>query len=126
MATRKTQGKRATPQKRTRTTAKTAKPGPAKKVSQIKTATASKPTRRVSRTRKAPARPAAAPPFPLETAELAQETDRSLRRVSEPTYEEIATRAYYLYLERSRSGGGELGDWIQAEAQLRGTSRLSR
>ena len=119
MATRKTQGKRATPQKRTRTTAKTEKAGPPKKVSQSKTATASKPARRVSRTRKAPARPVAAPPLPLETAELAQETDRSLRGVPEPTYEEIATRAYYLYLERSRSGGGELDDWIQAEAQLR-------
>ena len=126
MATRKTPGKRATPQKRTRTTAQTANAAPAKKASQSKTSTASKPARRVSRTRKAPARPIAAPPLTLETAELAQETDRPLRRVSEPTYEEIATRAYYLYLERSRSSDGELDDWIQAEAQLGRTSRLRR
>ncbi len=34
-----------------------------------------------------------------------------------PSYEEIQLRAYYIYLSRGDSGG-ELADWLQAEAEL--------
>lgn len=35
-----------------------------------------------------------------------------------PTEEEIRSRAYELYLERERAGGGPTGDWLEAEAEL--------
>ena len=35
-----------------------------------------------------------------------------------PTQEEIAIRAYNLYLERGGAPGNELQDWIEAERQL--------
>ena len=35
-----------------------------------------------------------------------------------PTPEDIAIRAYQLYLERGGAPGNELEDWIQAEIQL--------
>jgi len=36
-----------------------------------------------------------------------------------PSDEEIRRRAYEIYLERDRRSGNELGDWLQAEAELR-------
>ena len=35
-----------------------------------------------------------------------------------PTQEEIALRAYQIYLQRGGAPGNELQDWIQAERQL--------
>jgi hypothetical protein len=35
-----------------------------------------------------------------------------------PTREEIALRAYHIYLERSGTPGNELEDWIRAEREL--------
>ena len=37
---------------------------------------------------------------------------------------EVAERAYYLYLARGAAPGGELGDWIQAERELRSARGL--
>jgi hypothetical protein len=37
---------------------------------------------------------------------------------NQPTQEEIALRAYRLYMERGRAPGNELEDWIEAEHQL--------
>ncbi|MCX7885728.1 MAG: DUF2934 domain-containing protein [Verrucomicrobiae bacterium] len=37
----------------------------------------------------------------------------------EPTHEEIAARAYQIYLERGCQPGHELDDWLQAEYELR-------
>ena len=34
------------------------------------------------------------------------------------TREQIAARAYQLYLERGRTGGHDLDDWLQAEYEL--------
>jgi hypothetical protein len=36
----------------------------------------------------------------------------------EPTQEEIALRAYHIYLEREGAGGDPLEDWLQAEREL--------
>jgi hypothetical protein len=35
------------------------------------------------------------------------------------TDEQIAERAYYIYLERGDTGGSETDDWLQAEQELR-------
>jgi hypothetical protein len=35
-----------------------------------------------------------------------------------PTHEEIAQRAYEIYLERGRTAGDELEDWTRAEREL--------
>jgi hypothetical protein len=37
----------------------------------------------------------------------------------EPTFEEIATRAYFRHLERGGTSGNEMGDWLAAETELR-------
>ncbi|HLZ93019.1 MAG TPA: DUF2934 domain-containing protein [Candidatus Acidoferrum sp.] len=37
---------------------------------------------------------------------------------NQPTQEEIALRAYHIYLERGGAPGNEMEDWIQAERQL--------
>jgi len=44
-----------------------------------------------------------------------------------PTHEEIALRAYQIYLERGGSPGNELEDWTQAERELlEKSSKLQR
>ena len=35
-----------------------------------------------------------------------------------PTVEEIAVRAYHIYLERGDAGGNPTDDWLQAEREL--------
>jgi hypothetical protein len=34
------------------------------------------------------------------------------------THEKIEARAYGLYIERSRNGGGQLEDWLKAEKEV--------
>jgi hypothetical protein len=41
---------------------------------------------------------------------------------SAPTREEIALRAYHIYLERGGAPGHELEDWTRAERELRAKS----
>lgn len=36
----------------------------------------------------------------------------------QPTHQEIAARAYQLFLERGRVGGHDVDDWLQAEYEL--------
>jgi hypothetical protein len=36
----------------------------------------------------------------------------------QPTVEEIAARAYQIYLERGRTNGHDVDDWLQAEYEL--------
>lgn len=38
--------------------------------------------------------------------------------VRRPTHQEIAARAYQIYLERGRVDGHDLDDWLQAEYEL--------
>ncbi|HXN51392.1 MAG TPA: DUF2934 domain-containing protein [Candidatus Acidoferrum sp.] len=38
--------------------------------------------------------------------------------INQPTQEEIALRAFQIYLKRGGAPGNELEDWIQAETQL--------
>lgn len=39
---------------------------------------------------------------------------------SQPTQEQIALRAYQIYLERGGAPGNELEDWTRAEQELKG------
>jgi hypothetical protein len=45
--------------------------------------------------------------------------------VTEPTHDEIANRAYELFLDRGRCDGGDLEDWLAAECELRERVGLS-
>ena len=38
---------------------------------------------------------------------------------AEPTQEEIALRAYHIFLERGSTPGNEVEDWLQAEQELK-------
>jgi hypothetical protein len=42
---------------------------------------------------------------------------------AEPSHDEIAQRAYGIYCERGREHGHDLGDWLDAERELRNRSR---
>jgi hypothetical protein len=41
-----------------------------------------------------------------------------------PANEEIATRAYEIYLERGGGHGGDVEDWLQAERELTAAGEL--
>jgi len=45
---------------------------------------------------------------------------------NEPTREEIALRAYQIYLKRNGAPGNALEDWVQAERELVGKGRKPR
>jgi len=44
----------------------------------------------------------------------------------QPTYDEIALRAYHIYLERGGTPGDPMQDWLQAEQELFGTAKKPR
>ena len=46
-----------------------------------------------------------------------EQTDEVLERVL--SHEQIAVRAYHLYLERGKTPGDQLLDWVTAERELR-------
>ena len=49
-------------------------------------------------------------------------TEKPRAAKNQPTQEEIAFRAYQIYLERGATPGNEFEDWIEAERQLAGVS----
>lgn len=56
-----------------------------------------------------------------KTRESSSPTEQKTRvRKSQPTQEQIALRAYHIYLERGGIPGYELEDWTEAERQLIG------
>ena len=50
---------------------------------------------------------------------VAPRATKAARGSYDPTYEEIATRAYFRHLERGGTSGNEMADWLAAEAELR-------
>lgn len=50
------------------------------------------------------------------TTQKASEATDSPR--TQPTEEEIAVRAYHIYLERGETEGNPADDWLQAEREL--------
>jgi hypothetical protein len=59
-----------------------------------------------------------------KTSSPAVKTSRSAK--SEPTREQIALRAYEIYLERGGEPGRELEDWTRAERELLQTNGKPR
>jgi hypothetical protein len=55
-----------------------------------------------------------------KTMESASPASQKPRMAKSPTAEEIALRAYQIYLERGATPGNEFEDWIQAERELVG------
>ena len=53
----------------------------------------------------------------IATTKQPRATSRAKR--TEPTNEEIATRAYEIFLMRGGEHGSDLDDWLQAEQELR-------
>jgi hypothetical protein len=55
---------------------------------------------------------------------VSPEAPKKSRKVAEtaepvkPTYEQIALRAYHIYLERGSTPGDPMQDWLQAEQEL--------
>lgn len=54
--------------------------------------------------------------------EAAKKTKNAAARL---TYDEIALRAYHIYLERGCAPGDPMQDWLRAEQELMGTSKKS-
>ncbi len=52
----------------------------------------------------------------ISTTPEVSETSESTR--ARPTEEEIAVRAYHIYLERGDAEGNPSDDWLQAEREL--------
>ncbi len=55
---------------------------------------------------------------PVESTRQGVESD--LRDGGTMSHDAIARRAYDLYLARGSADGNALGDWLQAEAEMRG------
>jgi hypothetical protein len=57
----------------------------------------------------------------IKTRESSSPTEQKTRVAkTQPTQEEVALRAYHIYLERGAVPGYELEDWMEAERQLVG------
>lgn len=55
-----------------------------------------------------------------ELVETTSQTVEMPAPSSEPTMDEIALRAYEIYLERGDAPGSDTDDWLRAERELRG------
>ena len=56
--------------------------------------------------------------MPKTMESLSPATQKPRTATHQPAQEEIALRAYLIYLKRGGAPGYELEDWIQAESQL--------
>jgi hypothetical protein len=86
-----------------------------------KAATSSAPAASASKSAP-PARAAASSAPPQARAAKAAESgtsNGSATHVAEPSHEQIAQRAFELYLARGGYEGSEMGDWLRAESELR-------
>ena len=58
---------------------------------------------------------------------MAQRTTKRRRRSEHrslpPSPDEVAKRAYYIYVSRGEAHGRDLDDWLQAEQQLQSSAR---
>lgn len=48
------------------------------------------------------------------------------KATSQPTNDEIALRAYHIYLKRGSTPGDPMEDWLRAERELKGLSKKPR
>ena len=56
----------------------------------------------------------------------APKSKKAVAQKSKPTQDQIATRAYEIYLERGATPGDPMQDWLQAEHELSTSSKKSR
>jgi len=57
----------------------------------------------------------------LPEIETTQTSEPTSTPAPETTEEEIAVRAYHIYLERGGADGDPMDDWLQAERELKET-----
>jgi hypothetical protein len=85
----------------------------------------SKPVPPKDQARQPASRPPASPPVPARPAPAPESKPPQVSRakvIEPPTLprEQIAVRAYQIWMERGRSHGSDLADWLEAERQLLG------
>jgi hypothetical protein len=56
--------------------------------------------------------------MPKSKSSVATKEKKTRATKSNPTYEQIALRAYQIYLERNGAPGDPHSDWLRAEAEL--------
>jgi len=56
--------------------------------------------------------------MPKSKAATAGTSKKPRKAATPPTYEEIALRAYHIYLERGCTPGDPMLDWLRAEQEL--------
>ena len=56
--------------------------------------------------------------MPKSKSSVATKEKKTRTTRSKPTYEQIALRAYQIYLERNGAPGDPHSDWLRAEAEL--------
>lgn len=64
--------------------------------------------------------------MPKSKAASPEAAKKSKKAAVQPTYEEIALRAYHIYLERGCAPGDPMQDWLRAEQEVMGTPKKSR
>ena len=55
-------------------------------------------------------------------ASITERTHADIRMPMSVTHEDIARRAYELFVERGAEHGGDLDDWLRAEQELQTTT----
>ena len=60
----------------------------------------------------------------IQSPVIAPEFERSLANSgdTQPQHAEIAQRAYEIFIERGSAHGNDVGDWLQAECELKRTA----
>lgn len=58
--------------------------------------------------------------MPKTRATASPAVRKSKKIIRKPTQEEIALRAYHIYLERNGAPGNPFEDWVRAERELAG------
>jgi Protein of unknown function (DUF2934) len=56
--------------------------------------------------------------MPKTRATASPAVRKAKKIISQPTQEEIALRAYHIYLERNGAPGNPFEDWVRAECEL--------
>jgi hypothetical protein len=64
--------------------------------------------------------------MPKTMESLSPATQKPRTATHQPTQEEIALRAYLIYLQRGGAPGNEFEDWMQAERELLGENGKPR
>jgi len=64
--------------------------------------------------------------MPKAKAASAEVTKKAKNVAARPTYDDIALRAYHIYLERGCTSGDPMRDWLRAERELTESPKPSR